>query len=381
MRTEFDAVVIGAGIAGSAAACALARRGWEVALIDKDKFPRHKACGEFLSPESLGTLKKLGLSRAIAALGPATIRTVRLHTERGGASLQIPLPGPAIGLSRLALDSALQQSARAEGASVYTGVTVAGISDIGDDRFVTLSAKDGGELVRARAVIAAWGRHPLRSYDRAKTEPSSGETYMGIKTHYSTIDTDEAVDLYFFRDGYIGLAPIEGGRLNAAAIITPSAYRRYGSMNAVAHILDEASARIPLLRRRLEKAEQVPGTQAAAAPVRTRAKPSGWNGLPCVGDAMAAIPPFCGDGMAMALRSAELCVPMADAYLHGLSTYEQWEETYTAQIREEFAGPLRWGGWLERLLTRPALASLALRAGAVMPGIAERLVRATRLRH
>ena len=381
MKTEFDAVIVGAGVAGSAAAYALAKRGWEVALIDKDKFPRHKACGEFLSPESLGTLRSLQLDQAIASLRPAAIRTVRVHAERGGVSLEIPLRRPAMGLSRRALDAALQQAARDEGASVYTGATVAEVSDAGDGfRLVALSDRDGGALLRARAVIAAWGRHPLRSRADNDRDESAGKTYMGIKSHYEAFDADPAVDLYFFRDGYLGIAPIEGGRLNVAAIVAPSAYRRLGAADALANLLESAAERIPVLRRRMERAIPLPGTRAAASPVRTSAKPDGWNGMPCIGDAAATIPPFCGDGMAMALRSAELCAPLADAYFLGASTYGQWKADYTREISRQFAGPLRWGGLLGRLLTRPALAAWLLRAGALLPGAADKAVKATRLR-
>ncbi len=380
MKTEFDAVIIGAGVAGSATAYALAKRGWEVALVDKDKFPRHKACGEFLSPEAIGTLKALELDESVASLEPASIKTVRVHSERGGVTLEIPLPGSALGLSRLALDAALQQSAKSRGTYVYTGATVAEVSGTDGRRLVALSVRDGGALLRARAVIAAWGRHPLRSFGPSGRGELSGKAYMGIKSHYKAFDSDEAVDLYFFEDGYVGIAPIEDGRLNVAAIVAPSAYRRLGASFALASLLERASERVPVLRRRMARAVPMPGTQAAAAPIRIRAKPDGWNGMACVGDAAATIPPFCGDGMAMALRSAELCAPLADDYLNGLNTYEQWKEAYTGQIRRQFAGPLRWGGWLERLLTRPSLAPWLLRAGALMPGVAERVVRATRLR-
>ncbi|MFC4597825.1 NAD(P)/FAD-dependent oxidoreductase [Cohnella hongkongensis] len=381
MRTDFDVVVVGAGIAGSAVAHALARRGREVALFDRSRFPRHKACGEFLSPEALGTLRALGLDRTIAALRPAEITTVRLHADSGGVSLEIPLPGPALGLSRRALDAALQQAAHNEGASVYTGTTVAEVAEAEGGRLVALSAKDGGARLRARAVIAAWGRHPLTSPSAPGRTADAGKAYVGMKSHYATVDSDAAVDLYFFRDGYVGLAPIEDGRLNVAAIVTLSACRRYGPADALGSILDRAAERIPALGRRLQRAVPVPGTQAAAAPVPIRSRPIPWNGIPGVGDALAAIPPFCGDGMSMALRSAELCAPLADAYLRGDCTYRQWEKIYSQHIRRQFAGALRWGGWLERLLTRPALAAWLLRAGALLPGAAEQLVRATRWRN
>src|SRR5690349_22682761 len=99
-----DLVIIGAGVAGSSLAAALASRGWDVVLLERRQLPHHKVCGEFLSPESQASLRTLGLYDTVAALGPSAMTRARLFSPRG-FHLQVELPGVAWGVSRFALDA------------------------------------------------------------------------------------------------------------------------------------------------------------------------------------------------------------------------------------------------------------------------------------
>ncbi|WP_164472656.1 NAD(P)/FAD-dependent oxidoreductase [Cohnella candidum] len=380
MVRETDAIVIGAGLAGSSMAFALANEGWDVVLLDKDKFPRHKACGEFLSPESLATLRSLGLDKTVQALEPAVITQVRIHTERG-ASLQIPLPGPAWGVSRHALDAELQTAAKEHGVTVFTGSPVSMIAEDGDGYRVELGGKRGGDRFRSRIVIGAWGRQPFPETRTSRSEVNAAKSYVGIKSHYTARAEDSPfVDLYFFRGGYVGIAPVEGKRFNVAALLTSHALRNLGSSAAIQRIVDMAARNVPVIGERLKGAEPIAGTQAAVYPVKVRRVPRAWNGFPCVGDAIAVIPPFCGDGMSMALRSVELCAPLADACLKGNCTLEEWRQSYSRLVRQQFSGALRWGGMLERAMTHSVFSSWLLRFGMLAPKAAEFAVRATRLK-
>ena len=66
----YDAVIVGAGPAGSAAARLLAEAGWSVALVEKSEFPRPKVCGEFISATSMAVLEACGVAVPfIAAAG------------------------------------------------------------------------------------------------------------------------------------------------------------------------------------------------------------------------------------------------------------------------------------------------------------------------
>lgn len=375
---EFDAAIIGAGIAGSSLAKALADRGWHVLLLDKRSFPRHKVCGEFLSPESIGILAALGLEEPIRELRPAVIRASRLEAH-GGASIRVPLPGIAWGLSRYALDSALHDEARRAGAEVATGTAVSAIRRDGADGFTLEIKLDGRSTsVSARAAIGAWGGNGRVPGIDGTARPKRGVVpHLGVKAHYAGIEPADEVELFFFQGGYLGLSPAGGGIVNAAALLDRRAVPT--APPNVQGWLDIARARSPALDRRLAGARPIPDSHAAVAPVRLYGRPVAWDGIPLVGDACATIPPLCGDGMSMALRAAQLCAVFTDGRLRGELSASEWEASYTRAIRREFSGPLRWGSLLQRASAHPAICRLAMTAAARMPVLASRLVGATRL--
>ncbi|RJX38872.1 NAD(P)/FAD-dependent oxidoreductase [Paenibacillus pinisoli] len=400
----YDAAVLGAGIAGSAAAKALASRGWSAVLLDRQRFPRHKVCGEFLSPESLETLARLGLLEPVQSLSPSRITQTSLFLENGGV-IRIPLPDAALGVSRYSLDSAFHREASAAGASIREGAVVLSVERL--DGHYELIVRCGGEteVLRARAVIAAWGGAGLtgilpdgreRSSERRMEGParnSRGQSarhsaqapgLVGVKMHYLSADSaalasgGDSVELYFFRGGYAGINGVEDGKVNIAALLErgdiPLNHRSVPAM------LEEAARRHPALRERMAALSPLPDSAAAVSPVRISMRPAAWSGIPLIGDAICRIPPLCGDGMSMALRSAELCSAYADGYLRGEFSLSEWEREYKAAIAREFSRPLRWGRFAESLLSS-ALLSRALPALArLAPRAARGMIQSTRLR-
>lgn len=377
MKRIRDVAVLGAGIAGSSVAKAMADRGWDTVLIDRHSFPRHKVCGEFLSPESQGTLNALGLSGTIESLHPGRITRIRLILSHG-AVLDIPLTGMALGISRYALDPTLHSAAISSGVEVQTATTVTSVSR--SDRGYTIETSREGEKTtcEARAVIAAWGANPRSGLPSHHLNGSTRNTYMGVKSHFRGIAMEPVVELYFFSGGYLGLAPIEGGIVNAAALLKRDAVR--DKDKSILGIIDAAGRRNPKLHDKLAQAVPVPGTQAAVAPVNLNRRPVAWNVIPRVGDASLMVPPLCGDGMSMGLRSARLLTPLADGYLRGDISLARWEHDYTLAIQREFTGPLRWGRLLQSLFGIPVVPRLLLGLAHLAPGLAYGMVRATRLK-
>lgn len=383
-----DAAVIGAGVAGSAMGYMLARQGWNVVLLDRSTYPRHKACGEFLSSAARQTLHALALDRAVQSLRPAEISTMRIHTERG-LSLELPLPGVAWGVSRHALDARLHECAVNAGARIKAPIVVTRVEAAKAGFVITgqasRKARETAEWShqrtqqwQTRIAFNACGRKPLHAL-RVEGQCPGERASVGIKSHYCRSDSAPIVDLYFFSGGYVGISPIEEGRLNVAALLFEYDFQQHKVDETLSHILACASERIPALKRRLADAQPVPGTQAAAFPVANRLTPRAWSGLPCIGDAAAVVPPFLGGGMALALRSAALAAPMADAYLAGKYTIVEWKRQHISAMAKSFAGMRKWSGWLERALTDAMLSAWLLRLGQFAPRFAEQFVRAIRV--
>lgn len=121
MRPQHDVIVIGAGPAGSAAACFLAEAGLDICLLDKAEFPRDKTCGDGLTPRALGLLKDLGVLDEATHAGKR-ITGIKVHTPKGDSvSARIPerdgLPDYVLVLPRYRLDDLLRKRAIAGGAA------------------------------------------------------------------------------------------------------------------------------------------------------------------------------------------------------------------------------------------------------------------------
>ena len=116
MPASFDAIVVGAGPAGSAASIALSVRGWRTLVLEKDVFPRRKVCGAYLAAGALPLLRELGAEAAVLALAPERIERGSVHLA-SGVSVEFALPSPGLGISRFALDDLLARRAAESGAS------------------------------------------------------------------------------------------------------------------------------------------------------------------------------------------------------------------------------------------------------------------------
>jgi len=371
-----DIAIVGAGVAGSSLAAALAARGWDVLLIERRQLPQHKVCGEFLSPESQASLRALGLHDTVAQLGPQPIAHARLISPPG-MRVRVALPGAAWGVSRFALDMALSLAAERAGAHVRLGATATAIKTSEARHSLLVRAADGQQAeVRARAVVLACGRHPLPGLRPAVAAAHTRPSYVGVKCHYQGLALPPEVRLYLFGGGYAGLAPIEGGHTNLCMLVAREAFARAGG--SVPAMIAAAARANPALGRDLAGGHALPETECAVAPVDTGQPAAPWDRYARVGDAAVMIPPLCGDGMAMALRGAELCAPLAHDFLRGACSLDAWALAYSAAWHREFDGPVRVGRRLQALLGRPGLGSALLGLGALLRPLPAWLVRATR---
>lgn len=375
-----DVVVVGAGPAGSAAATALAQRGWDVLLLERDHFPRHKVCGEFLSPEAQETLRMLRLHSAVAALTPVALTHATVTTQRGQTT-RMSLPGPAWGVSRFAMDEALATAACEHGVDLWSGILVKEFTTVDNEYVIHLQTRSTTEQtprysqVKSRALIIACGRHSASALPPHPT-PHNRPLAVGIKCHYVDVVMPAQVELFFFPGGYAGINPIEDGRVNLCLLLSYDAFRRTGQ--SVAGTLAAIMAWNPALGQRLAGGRALAESICTVAPVDTGRPAAPWSDVACLGDAAVMLPPLCGDGMAMALRSAELCAPLAEAFLRQELTLEGWAAHYQQAWQAEFTQRVRTGRFLQQMLAVPLLADLMIGLGRLAPPLATYFVKATR---
>jgi flavin-dependent dehydrogenase len=312
-----DVTIIGAGPAGSIAAILLSRRGSDVTLIEASRFPRDKVCGECLSAVGYDVLARMGLAQAFLVLGAVELTRTAIHAP-SDRSLRLELPTPMWGLSRRVLDTWLLNIARDAGAAVRQPVRCEQIQtttrlsvrvrDLADNSVDTLHPS---------YVLLADGKASFANDSPAPT----GD--FGIKAHFENVDGPrDTIELFGVRGSYGGLAAIENGRWNAAFSVPAGRLKQH--RGDVESLFAEITSENRTLARRLSHARRVGHWLAAPLPrfaVRRR-----WDErvIP-IGNAAAALEPVGGEGMGLAMRSAELA---AEMLLTGTPDWASLRQTY-----------------------------------------------------
>lgn len=306
-----DVIVIGAGPAGCATAVFLARQGRQVVLLDRAFFPRDKVCGEFISPAADAILDRIGVLSRIEEGGTMRLDGVAISAY-GGPERLIPYPShpdfpgrvSSLSVERLGLDRMLVERAAEVGVDVRQGHQVTDFILEGD-RVVGVKGKvsngKGFEL-RATVVVDAGGRNAvsLRKF-RLKVEQGKGNR-IALAAHWDNVHfPDDYCYMHVSRPGYTGMSPTEGGGGNVVLVVDPSVV----DSNRMDAAYREIVLSNPRRRKLLDGAVPRENVRAVGS-LSFRVNPPPVGGLLLVGDAMGFIDPFTGEGIYLALRSAEM---------------------------------------------------------------------------
>jgi len=364
-------LLIGGGLAGLAAAIDLARRGHEVAVVERKHYPFHKVCGEYVSNEVLPYLRRLGADPA--PLGPAAIEQFELTSPRG-RSLRAALDLGGFGVSRYALDYFLYQHACAVGVRFHLRATVSDVQfdAAADEHQVSLA--DGRQL-RARVVLGTYGKRANldRQLQRAFFQQRS--PYLGVKYHLRLSGfARNVIALHNFADGYAGISAIEEDKLCFCYLTTRANLRRHGS---IPEMEQQVLARNPHLRDIFGAAEFLyPQPEVINEISFAPKQPVEAHVLMC-GDAAGLITPLCGNGMAMALHGAAIAAADVHHFLTNKTSRAALEQTYARHWQAEFGSRLRLGRAVQGLFGAPVLSELAVGTLRFWPAAVQALMRRT----
>lgn len=387
-----DVLVVGAGPAGSAAAALFAHRGFHVRVLERAVFPRFKPCGDFLSPECTRILRRLGVEEAVRSAGARRLRGL-LVSAYGQPILRADFePGEqpfGYALERQRLDTILLSAARAAGAEVLEGNTVEGFAAPGAIRARSSGGKTG--VFDARLIIGAGGKRcPIARHSGLQRRPP-GEGRVDLLSHWRAVDAERPYcEMHVAAPGYTGVAASSPGVVNVNTVVPRSWLRtRIRQRNGRPESRAELEPSRPTPRQlpgseapqprpagsdafRLEVYEKLLWATPAVrrlidtgrplyAPVASDVTPistvrASADGILLAGDAALFIDPFTGQGIYLALRSAELAFEVGTAALESAGPSARRLADYDRLRAREFAPKVRLSRLLQAILYRPSLA-------------------------
>lgn len=365
-------VIIGGGLAGLTLAVQLAAAGREVVVLEKETYPFHKVCGEYISLESADFLTRLGVP--LADLNLPLIKRLTV-TAPDGTAVHRPLDLGGIGVSRYFLDQYLVNLVRARGGEVREGVRVTDVT-FADDCF---SLETSAGPLQARVVAGAWGRRANLDVKLARpylaNRHDAARNYVAVKHHLRLPDfPPDLIELHNFRDGYAGCSRVEDGRTCMAYLTTAENLRRAGSVAALEATVLTTN---PALAARLAGAEHLIQPPLTISQVTFNRKAPVENHLLLLGDAAGTIAPLCGNGMSMGMYAAHVLASLLAEFFAGTLSRPALEAAYTRAWDSRFQLRILAGRTIQRFFGQPALTSVVIRGLRAMPWAADGLIRLT----
>ncbi|PYI49613.1 MAG: hypothetical protein DMF10_01025 [Verrucomicrobia bacterium] len=344
----FDVAIVGGGPAGSSCAAFCARGGLRTLVLEREKFPREKVCGDCLNPSCWPVLQRLSLAQRVRDLPHSKLDSVEFIAI-GGRNVIVDLPTGddcELSVKRSLFDALLLKHARELGAHVREETTVTALAH--DENWKIETA--GGENFSARILIGADGRNSTVARLCNLLPPPARER-VALQAHIALPQNfGGRVVLQFLPEGYSGQAPVNETELNLCLVGTPPTISR--------------------LRKWAEGHFEITANQSwrTITPLTRSPVPCAHENVLFIGDAARVVEPFTGEGIYYAMQSGELAAIAISKIMRGEDQQATLRE-FAGACAEMYRGRL----WINRLARMavlwPRAGSLFVRAAQIQPAI------------
>ncbi|SEK44302.1 Dehydrogenase (flavoprotein) [Aquimarina amphilecti] len=368
MNSHKHIVIIGGGLAGLTSAIHLAKYQIPVLIIEKDRYPKHKVCGEYISNEILPYLDFLGIK--IDDLGVTKISELNISTTEGKV-IKSKLPLGGFGISRYTLDNYLWNLAKGLGVQMLNDQVLD--VDHQNSMFYIKTAKQG--VFTSDYAIGAYGKRSILDKNLKRSFSNKKSPWLAVKAHYKADFDPNTVALHNFDGGYCGLSMVENNIVNACYLVNYDSFKKYKD---IAHFELNVIKKNPYLKDFFEKSEPIFEKPITISQINFDRKKPVENHIFMLGDAAGLIHPLCGNGMAMAVQSSKiLCELLINNYSSKIYTTEQIEKLYTKKWNSTFSKRLYAGRVLQKVLLNSNIQRIVQKMANLIPVIVPQIIKQT----
>jgi len=369
----YDVAIIGGGLGGLALSIQSAKAGFKTILFEKERYPFHKVCGEYVSLESWNFLEDLGVP--LSQMNLPIINRL-LVTVPNGKELEKDLPLGGFGISRYKLDSMLAQIARENGVQLIESTK---IDDVKFNNEV-FSLQSGSEILcRSRIVAGAFGKRSNLDVKWKRRfilqKQNKLNNYVAVKYHIKMQWPADLIALHNFKNGYCGISQIEDEKYCLCYLTT--AKNLEISSNSIQEMEKQILYENPHLKRIFSEASFLNPSPVTISQVSFSKKSQVRDHILMIGDAAGMITPLCGNGMSMALHASKIAFEQIHLFLEKRIPRWQMEVDYEKNWQQQFGARLKTGRFIQKLFGSPALSGILISVLKPMPGVTTKLISAT----
>ena len=368
ITTTFDVIIVGGGLAGLTSAIHLSTRKKRVLLIEKNEYPKHKVCGEYISNEVLPYLNSLGINPINE--GAKQITKVHISTTKSNL-IKGELPLGGFGMSRYFLDNLLVKKARLNGVQILKD-TVDSIH-FKKDSF-TITTKSSG-VFQSKITIGAFGKRSSLDQKMKRKFIQKKSPYLAVKIHVKGVFPENLVALHNFKGGYCGVSKVEDNAINVCYI---TEYRSFKKHKNITDFQEQVVFKNKHLRKIFKETSPVFEKPLTISQVSFQTKNPVEDHIIMCGDTAGMIHPLCGNGMGMAISSAQLASIRILQFLNGeIKTREGLEKQYLRDWNKEFKIRLKAGHFIAWLFRNQTISQIAYSILKRIPSLLPKMIKFT----
>ena len=363
-----EVLIIGGGLAGLTAAIHLSKIGRDVTLLEKNEFPKHKVCGEYISNEVLPYLKQLDIN--LAELHPKNITKIVFSTVNGKViNGNLPLGG--FGISRYTLDEFLYKKAIANGCKIIQETVETVVFE--DNQFTVTTSNNN--VLKSEIVIGAFGKRSNIDQKLYRNFIQKKSPWLAVKAHYSGDFPDDVVGLHNFKGGYCGVSKVENDAINICYLADYKTFQKYKNIE---NYQENVVFKNPHLKEIFKNSTMLFDKPITISQICFENKEAVENHILMIGDTAGLIHPLCGNGMAMAIHSAKIASELIEKYFNKeISSRKALEEKYILEWNKNFKNRVKTGRILSSLLQKQNLSEQLLNILSKFPFLLPKIIKKT----